>query len=174
MAASGRLVGLLMLGAGLIIGVFFWIWLILGIREDNIQGTGAVFGVLLSLCLVGPLVGGGIYFLIKGKAEAKDIARVQEQRRLLDIVKTRGQVAIPDLVLELDSTRDKVQRDLNELVGRGLFSGYVDWDKGMLYSVEASKLQGQRQCPNCGGTLELAGKGLIKCPYCGAEIFLTG
>jgi ribosomal protein S27AE len=174
MAASGRLIGLLMLGAGLILGLGFWAWLIQGIREDRIQASGAIFGVILSLFLVVPLVGGGIYFLVKGQAEAKDIARVQEQRRLLDIVKTRGQVAIPDLVLELNSTRDKVQSDLNELVGRGLFSGYVDWDKGMLYSVEASKLQGQRQCPNCGGTLELAGKGLIKCPYCGAEIFLTG
>ncbi len=44
----------------------------------------------------------------------------------------------------------------------------------MLYSVEASKLQGQTHCPNCGGELQLAGKGLVKCPYCGAEIFLTG
>jgi hypothetical protein len=174
MAASGRLVGLLMAGAGLIIGLGFWAWLIQGTREDRIQASGAIFGVILSLFIVVPLVGGGIYFLIKGQSEARDIARVQEQRRLLDIVKTRGQVAIPDLVLELNSTRDKVQQDLNELVGRGLFSGYVDWSKGMLYSVEASKLQGQRTCPNCGGMLELAGKGLIKCPFCGAEIFLTG
>ena len=60
------------------------------------------------------------------------------------------------------------------LVGRGLFSGYVDWNKGVLYSVEASQLQGRQTCPNCGAPLELAGKGLIKCPYCGAEIFLQG
>jgi DNA-directed RNA polymerase subunit RPC12/RpoP len=33
-------------------------------------------------------------------------------------------------------------------------------------------LQGRQTCPNCGGELELAGKGLITCPYCGAEIFL--
>src|SRR4051812_13012201 len=87
MAASGRLVGLLMLGAGLILGLGFWAWLIQGIREDRIQASGAIFGVILSLFLVVPLVGGGIYFLVKGQAEAKDIARVQEQRRLLDIVK---------------------------------------------------------------------------------------
>src|SRR5215217_3292419 len=173
MAASGRLVGLLMLGASLILGIGFWAWLVQGMRVDRIQSSGAIFGVILSLFVVIPLVCCGIYFLIKGQAEAKDLARVQKQRRLLDIVKTRGQVAIPDLVLDLNSSRDKVQADLYELVGRGLFSGYVDWDKGVLYSVEASKLQGQRQCPNCGGTLELAGKGLVKCPYCGAEIFLA-
>jgi ribosomal protein S27AE len=174
MAASGRVVGLIMLGAGLIVGIGIWLWLIQGIREDNLQGSGAIFGFILSLFLIVPLVGGGIYFIIKGQAEAKDLARVQEQRRLLDIVTTRGQVTIADLVLDLNASRDKVQSDLYELVGRGLFSGYVDWNKGVLYSVEASKLQGQQQCPNCGGNVQLAGKGLIKCPYCGAEIFLTG
>lgn len=174
MAASGRLVGLLLLGAGLIIGIGFWAWLIQGMREDRIEGSGAVFGVVLSLFLVIPLVAGGIYFLVRGQAEAKEIARVSEQRKLLDIVTTRGQVPISDLVLDLNTTKDQVQADLYLLVGRGLFSGYVDWSKGVLYSVEASKLQGRRNCPNCGAPLELVGKGLIKCPYCGAEIFLTG
>jgi hypothetical protein len=175
MAASGRLVGILLLGFGLVLGVAIVLWLIFGVLDDKTERTGAIFGfVLLFGCLVLPLIGGGIYFLVRGQAEAKDIARVQEQRRLLDIVTTRGQISITDLVLELNSSRDRVQRDLNELVGRGLFSGYVDWNKGMLYSVEASKLQGQSNCPNCGGELQLAGKGLIKCPYCGAEIFLTG
>jgi len=174
MSGSGRVVGLIMLGTGLLFGIVSWAWLIAGILEGNIQGSGAILGVILSLFLVVPLVGAGIYFFVKGQAESKDLARVQEQRRLLDIVTTRGQVSIPDLVLELNSTRDNVQRDLNELVGRGLFSGYVDWAKGMLYSVERSKLQGQQHCPNCGGKVELAGKGLIKCPFCGAEIFLTG
>lgn len=174
MAASGRVVGLLMLGGGLLIGIAFWAWLIAGWNNGENSATGTILGVVLSLFFVVPLAGGGIYFLIKGQAEAKDIERVQAQRRLLDIVTTRGQISIPDLVLELNSTKDAVHRDLNQLVGRGLFSGYVDWAKGMLFSVEASKLQGQQTCPNCGGTLELAGKGLIKCPFCGAEIFLTG
>lgn len=175
MAASGRLVGILLVGFGAILGIAIALWLIFGVLDEKTERTGAIFGfVLLFGAVVLPLVGGGIYFLIKGQAEARDLARVQQQRRLLDIVTTRGQVSIPDLVLELKSSRERVQHDLYDLVGRGLFSGYVDWTKGMLYSVEASKLQGQQQCPNCGGQLQLAGKGLIKCPYCGAEIFLTG
>jgi ribosomal protein S27AE len=175
MAASGRVVGALLLIAGIVIGVGLVAWLGFGVQEGNLEGSGAVLGLILGFgVLVLPLVGGGIYFLLRGRAEARELKEVEEQRRLLDIVATRGQVAIPDLVLELKSTREAVQNDLYELVGRGLFSGYVDWRKGTLYSVEASQLQGRRTCPNCGGEVELAGKGLVKCPYCGAEIFLQG
>lgn len=174
MRASGRVVGILLIGAGVVVGIGILLWLIQGIREDNLEGSGAVFGfVLLFGVIVLPLVGGGIYLSLRGRQEAKELERIQQQRRLLDIVKTQGQVTISDLVFELKSSRDQVQSDLYDVVGRGLFSGYVDWSSGVLYSVEASKLQGRTHCPNCGGQLELAGKGMVKCPYCGAEIFLT-
>lgn len=173
MAASGRVIGIILVVAGLVLGVAITLWIMFGVNEGNLEGSGAALGLTLLLGLIVlPLLGTGIFLWIRGNSEAKELDVIRDQRKLLDIVKTRGQVNISDIVLELRSTRDKVQANLHALVGRGLFSGYVDWEKGVLYSVEAKELSGRQTCPNCGGPVELAGKGLIKCPYCGAEIFL--
>jgi ribosomal protein S27AE/uncharacterized protein YneF (UPF0154 family) len=173
MSSSGRTIGLLLIAAGLIIGAIVAVWLVSGTREGTLQGSGAIFGLLfVVLFLVAPLVGGGIYFLTRGRAEEKLTERARGQRRLLDMLMTRGQLSIVDVALELGVTREQIESDLYDLVGLGLFTGFVDWRKGVLHSIEAAQLQGRQTCPNCGGEVELAGKGLITCPYCGAEIFL--
>jgi len=168
------LIGSILIIAGLVLGVILTIWLLSGMREGTLEGSGAIFGFLFGfLILVAPLVGGGIFFLSRGRAEDKASERVRGQRRLLDMLMTRGQLSIVDVALELGRTREQIESDLYDLVGLGLFTGYVDWRKGILHSVEAAELEARTTCPNCGGELVLAGKGLIKCPYCGAEIFLS-
>jgi ribosomal protein S27AE len=42
----------------------------------------------------------------------------------------------------------------------------------VLYSVEAGLLGEGKDCPQCGGRLELAKKGIFQCQPCGAEVFL--
>lgn len=173
MTASGRVIGLILIAIGVVIGILSGLWLLSGMSEGNLRGSGALFGAaFLFLVVVAPLVGGGIFFLTRGRAEEQATARARSQRRLLDMVSTRGKISILDIAQELKLSRGEIEGDLYDLVGMGLFTGYVDWKKGTLQSVEAARLQGEQHCPNCGGILELAGKGLVKCPYCGAEIFL--
>lgn len=175
MLGGGRVTGILMIVGGLVLGLGIFTWLLVSSREAaGGRSGGAVLGGVLALgCLLLPLVAGGIFLLIRGQAEVKDHAYVQKQRTVLNMVETRGEVRIADLALEINASRDDVQEHIYDLVGKGLFTGYVDWKGGVLYARQASELQGRGTCPNCGGALELAGKGLIKCPYCGAEIFLS-
>jgi tRNA(Ile2) C34 agmatinyltransferase TiaS len=81
-------------------------------------------------------------------------------------------VRVAEVALELNATRDQVKDYIYDLVGKGLFTGYINWEEGVLYSKQASELREGRKCPNCGGELELVGRGVISCPYCGTDIFL--
>lgn len=158
---------------GLIVLIGIIAWGLVGISDDNLETSGFLLLVIVASIVLLPIILGGVFMIMKGGAEQKDLARIDKQRALLNIVQTRGQISISDLVLELQSSRDEVEANLEELVGRGLFSGYVDWTKGMLYSVDAAKMRETQTCPNCGGQMQLAGKGKITCPYCGADLFLT-
>jgi hypothetical protein len=94
------------------------------------------------------------------------------QSQLAAVVVARGQIHLHDLEQELRAPRDLVREWVYELVKRGEFTGYINWDDGILYSAEAYQLTEAGKCPNCNGELALAGKGVIRCAYCGSEIFL--
>lgn len=175
MFRSGRTIGLLLMAGGLGIAVIAAAWLAAGVADEgsSLRTSGAVFGGgLIFVAVVLPMVGIGAYIFLKGRSEEAQMATGQRQRKLLAIVETAGQISIADLALQLSGTRDSVRDDLIDLVSKGLFAGYADWNRGILYTSAASDLRGRQTCPNCGGQLEIAGKGLIRCPYCGAEIFL--
>lgn len=163
--------GLLVFG-GLALDAIGVVWLAVSFVRRNLQADGLVLGLGLLAVVTLPVLGGGVYLLWKGRREARENEVMAKQRRLLDVVQARGQVSLPDLVIELKSSRDQVQSWLYGLVGMGLFSGYINWDEGVLYSAQASQLRGMERCKHCGGELKLAGKGVVRCPYCGTEYFL--
>ena len=96
----------------------------------------------------------------------------ERQTRLAAIVIARGQIHMDDLAHELSAPGDLTRTWMYELVKRGDFSGYINWDEGVLYSKEAQRLTEAGRCPHCNGELSLAGKGVIRCRYCSSEIFL--
>jgi len=172
MTKSGRLIGVILIIVGIFVCLGCSAVSFFSTRSAETSQTGGfVLGAVISLFIAIPLIGAGIYLMIRGRAEETEMVEVSRQRKILDMVKTRGQVNVSDLVFELKSTSDQVRNDIYKLVGLGLFSGYVNWKDGVLYSREASQLTGNK-CPNCGGEQVFAGKGVVTCQYCGSEIFL--
>lgn len=169
----GRTLGIILLAGGVVACLILALVMYVPTMEGSRSAGAATLGFGLGAAVVVlPLVGVGAFMLWRGGQEAKAMAAVQQQRKLLDMVKTRGQMAISDLALELNTGREAVQHIIYDLVGKGLFSGYVNWQEGVLYSRQASQMREQTKCQHCGGQLELAGKGVIRCPFCGTEYFL--
>lgn len=169
---SGRLIGIILIIVGILLClVLSSVFSSSVLSQETPHFGGLILGLAIAFFVAVPVVVVGIYLVIRGRAEEAEMADVGRQRKILDMVKTRGQVDITDMVFELGSTSDQVQADIYKIVGMGLFTGYVNWDDGVLYSKEASQLTGNK-CPNCGGEQEFAGKGIITCKYCGTDVFL--
>ncbi len=171
---SGQVIGIVLIVVGVVAGVLAALFLASGVSSESLTPSGALLGFAIAfLVLVAPLVGFGIFLLVQGSREARRYAHAEKQRRLLDIVRSRGQVDIYDVAIEMQMSQEAIRDLVHELVGLQVFSGYVNWDKGTLYSAEASRLRELKQCENCGGDIELSGKGVITCRYCGTEYFLS-
>lgn len=172
MQSSGKLIGVFLIVGALACGALGGAWVLGNQGEGELQSGGAILALALVAVVALPLLGAGLFVVTRAGREEVALARATRQRNLLNMVLTQGQVRISDVALEMNASRDEVKAWLYDLVGKGLFSGYVNWDEGVLYSRQASQLKGDR-CPNCGGELNLAGKGVVSCPYCGSEIFLA-
>jgi ribosomal protein S27AE len=173
MVGMGRVAGIILAVAGILVCLVSGVFLGSGVTEGRLSVPAALMGLVLALPVVLILVGVGGYVALRGRQEVKEFAEVEKQKQVLNRVLTQGKVSIADIALEMNVTRDQVEAWVRDLVGKGLFSGAINWNDGLLYSKEASLLKADHKCPNCGGQVELAGKGTVKCPYCGAEVFLA-
>ncbi len=166
-----RLAGVVLVVVGVLIGVLAVAWVF---TNSDLEVPARILGLALALMvLVAPLVGAGVYLLAFGGQQAREQAEAARQRKLLNMVQTRGQVRLDDIALELQLPRDQIKNLVYDLVGLGVFSGYVKWDEGVLYSSDAQHLRQLQKCPNCGGEITLSGKGVASCRFCGTEFFLS-
>jgi len=169
----GRVLGIILIAGGIIVGIIITFLMLVYRGEGSLTAGAATLGWVLGIAvLVLPQLAIGIFLLWKGGQEAAVAEKADKERELLSIVKARGQVDIRDVAIEMQVSKDEVHDMIHDLVGMGLYSGYINWDEGTLYSSQASQLRELTECKHCGGQLELAGKGVIRCPYCGTEYFL--
>jgi len=170
---SSRLTGIVLTVAGIGIALIAGLWLASQVSGEDLSSGGALVGAGLAFIPVAVVAVKELYLFLKGGEEAQTESMMHKQRQLLDILKSRGQVAVPDMAIEMNVSADQVKNMVHQLVGLQVFSGYVNWDEGVLYSAEASNLRELEKCKNCGGEINLVGKGVVACKYCGTEYFLS-
>ena len=172
MSATSKVIGLILILAGVIILVVVVGFIGSGLAAHQVGGPGAALGIglfgVLPLIL---LAGVGTYLFVKGQAEQRELRDVQRKEQLLGLIQTQGQVSLGQAAIEMKMTRDQLTSAIYELVNQGLFAGYIDWKAQTFYSRDAARV-GSNTCPNCGGVREVVGKGVVKCPYCGATLFI--
>jgi DNA-directed RNA polymerase subunit RPC12/RpoP len=167
----GRTVGIILIVAGIALCGFAAISLGQGLASNQLQASGAIlgFGFFGVIALI--LGGVGIFLFMSGSREAAEMADVQKKERLLGMIQSAGKVSLGSAAIEMKMTQQQIKDAIFELVNQGLFSGYINWQEGMFYGKDAANV-GSNKCPNCGGIREIVGKGIVKCPYCGVELFV--
>jgi hypothetical protein len=163
-----RIIGIVLM----VVGLGFAAWLASGMAEAVSRGdsiTGYILGLVLFTL---PWFAVSLYMLLASRGEIKEESKADKERTILGAVMTRGRVSVADLAIECDLTREQVRDYIYDLIGKDLFRGYVNWEKGELVSAEAAQIKAD-VCPNCGGKVEIAGKGLVRCPFCGTETYLS-
>ena len=96
----------------------------------------------------------------------------EKQRRMLAMINIQGKAELDSLAVDLNVSRTLLRQWIYALAQRGQLHGFVDWAAGTVYSQAVEQILAQNLCPHCGGKLDVAGKGLIECAYCGVEMFL--
>lgn len=177
MVGSGRVIGLVLIGLGVVmfLGAGIFVFGQMNQTSSQMQAGGAALTMGCAL-LVAAVVGGfGVWFLMQGRSESAQFAEVEKQKRILNIIQTQGTVQLGTVALETNMPMDQVKSAIYDLVGKGLFTGYVDWRGGKLVSSDAAAITTAAitgKCPNCGAPQVVGGKGVIRCEYCGTEFFL--
>jgi hypothetical protein len=172
MIGSGRIIGLILIGLGLLVGALGVGYFLTNTATDS---AAKVLGIGVCLVPAAVIAGFGIWFMRQGSTETTQFAEVEKQRKILNMVATQGTVQLGNIALETGMTLDQVKNALYDLVGKGLFTGYVDWKGGKLVSADAAAINQaviSGKCPNCGAPQVVGGKGVIRCEYCGTEFFI--
>jgi hypothetical protein len=138
----GKTLGFILIAGGIIVGIIVTVLMVVYRGEGRLSGgryaAGHHPGLLV---LVLPQLGFGAFLLWKGgQGCGRFHPGPRNNASCSTWSKHAGQIAISDLVIELNRDRETVQKMLYQLVGMGLFSGYVNWDEGMLYSRQAKEL----------------------------------
>ena len=117
----GRILGFALIAGGFLVGVIVVVLMSVYRSEGSLSAGAATLGAALGIIvLVLPQLGVGAFLIWKGGQETAVSATAAQQRKILDMVKSRGQIDISDLVIELGSTKDEVHDMIHQSCGHGV------------------------------------------------------
>jgi hypothetical protein len=124
--------------------------------------------------LVAPTLLLGVYWV------SKDVRPVTENQdemdktlALMDMLREKPKMSVQVLATKLDISTDDVVYRINDLVGLGLFTGYLSpSDGGRVALIEPAVLQATTRCAICGAPLAVE-RGMTACTSCQTAYFLN-
>lgn len=152
----------------IIVGILVAAFLGLGVASGALEITGFAAGFII---FVLPFFAVAGYMLVKSFGEGKQLDSLAKEQRVLDAIRSRGKTTFAEVARVSGLGESEAKAAVDGLVGKNLFTGYLNWKTGEIFSKDAADLAGAKKCPACGAQLEVVGKGMVKCPYCGTQVY---
>ena len=113
----GKTLGIILIIGGVVVGGIILVLMSVYRNEGSLTSGAATLGITLGfLVLVLPQLAFGAYLLMQSKQESIVAESAGKQRKMLGMIKAKGQVHISDLAIEMRSSREEIQGMLYELV----------------------------------------------------------
>jgi hypothetical protein len=170
---SRRVTGVVFSVIGFTIAVLAGLFLALRVSSSEMDTGQLVVWALIAFIPVALFVGYGIYLYAKSAPpEVIPESTLQNQRDLLNKLKSQGQVYLRDVAQEFNVDAQKIREIVYELVALRVISGYVDWERGIMHIAEDEVLRSATTCAKCGKPITLDNSPTA-CKTCGMEYFLA-
>ncbi len=168
---SGRMIAIASMGIGFVLAAIAGLFFATQVSSGALNTEGLLVGAFIAFVLVASIIGFGIYLYVQSEASDEPASEMAKQRRLLDWLRDEESLALQQIYLELNTTKEDVRSMLTELASLQAFSGYINWQDETVHYVAASELRNFHQCKQCDNFINVQGKG-VTCQTCGTEYLL--
>ncbi len=159
------------MGIGFALAAIAGLFFATQVSSGALNTQGLLVGAFIAFLLIASIIGFGIYLYVQSEPGSEPETEMAKQRRLLDWLRDEGTLSLQQVYLELDIDSEDLRAMLDELVGLGAFSGYVNWQDETLHVMSATELRALHQCKQCENFIHVQGKGVI-CQTCGTHYML--
>lgn len=136
-----RLRGMIFMGVGFAIAMAAGLALAVRASSEEIETNTVLAGSFAAFMVIAPLIIYGIYLYVQedDPIAPDEVSIVEKQRELMDVLRERGRVTVPEMATALGVSQSDVREMINQLIDLEIFRGEVDWTDEVLYAGESSR-----------------------------------